>query len=286
MINNILAFPWKEFTEPPLPPGWKWASAWAVDKSQFVDTDGWAYGPDYPSLKWPPNSPKSGTKSPRDSVRRRRWIRTRQGTDEQATANQKFVDITVGAGCSAVLPWRSTSVDSNQCLQIRPSGDLSQSSYAWGRPVSVEKDSSSVDQASLSRQSTMKPGQRSPVSPLRLDHLEKKDLLWCCPGSSGRLFWLSVGSDASVLQTDLNVPVYDWKISASSPLRLENILPCSAEYRIWESLRDGKNIEREHGFVPSRGTVHIYSADIRNPIYVLLFVQGGWVMEKVMSSFM
>ncbi|KAL8484750.1 hypothetical protein ACS0TY_027161 [Phlomoides rotata] len=270
----------REFIEPPLPPGWKWASTWAVDKSQFVDSDGWAYGPDYLSLKWPPNSPKSGTKSARDSVRRRRWIRTRQGTDEQATANQKLVDITVCAGSSAVLPWRSTLRDSNQCLQIRPSSDLSQTSYAWGRPVSVEKDSSSVDQASLSRQGTMKPGHRSPVSPLRLDHLEKKDLLWCCPGSSGRLFWLSIGTDASVLQTDLNIPVYDWKVSASSPLRLENRLPCSAEFRIWESLRDGKNIEREHGFVSSRGTVHIYSADIRNPIYVMLFVHGGWVMEK------
>lgn len=175
------------------------------------------------------------------------------------------------------------SRDSNQCLRIRPSSDHSQASYAWGRPVSVEKDSSSVEQASLSRQSTLKHGNRTPISPLRLDHLEKKDLLWCCPGSSGRLFWLSIGTDASVLQTDLNTPVYDWKISASSPLRLENRLPCSAEFRIWERLRDGKNIERQHGFVSSRGTVHIYSADIRNPIYVMLFVQGGWVMEKVTS---
>ncbi|PIN00426.1 hypothetical protein CDL12_27074 [Handroanthus impetiginosus] len=270
----------KDFFEPPLPPGWKWASTWTIDKSQFVDTNGWAYGPDYQSFKWPPNSPKSGTKSARDAVRRRRWIRTRQQVDEGVTSNQNFLDTIVCPGCSTILPWRSTFWDSNQCLRIRPSSDHSQTSYAWGRPVSIEKDSLSLDQSTLSRQSSTKHGNKTPISPLRLDQLEKKDLLWCCPGSTGRLFWLSVGTDASVLQTDLNAPVYDWKISATSPLRLENRLPCSAEFKIWERLRDGKDIERQHGFVSSRGTVHIYSADIRNQIYVMLFVQGGWVMEK------
>lgn len=275
----------KEFFEHPLPPGWKWASTWTLDMSQFVDTDGWAYGPDYQSLKWPPNSPKSGTKSARDAVRRRRWIRTRQEVDDWARTNQNFLDTSIGPGCSSVLPWRSMSRDSNQCLRIRPSTANSQTSYAWGRPVSVEKDSLSVDQASLSRQTTMKHGNKIPIAPLRLDELEKKDLLWCCPGSGGRLFWLSIGTDASVLQTDLNTPVYDWKISVSSPLRLENRLPCSAEFKIWERLSDGRNIERQNGFVSSRGTVQIYTADIRNPIYVMLFVQGGWVVEKVIFLF-
>ncbi|KAL6576075.1 hypothetical protein OROHE_000546 [Orobanche hederae] len=270
----------KEFFEPSLPPGWKWVSTWTVDRSQFVDVDGWAYGPDYQSLKWPPNSPRSGTKSSRDAVRRRRWTRTRQEVSDCATTDGDFLDITVCPGCSSVLPWRSISRNSNQCLRIRPASDDSQASYAWGRPVSVEKDSLSVDQPLLSRQSTLKHGSKTIISPLRLNQLEKKDLLWCCPGSSGRLFWLSISTDASVLHTDLNTPVYDWKISASSPLRLENKLPCSAEFRIWERLRDGKNIERQHGFVSSRGTVHIYSADIRNPIYIMLFVQGGWTMEK------
>ncbi|KAH6757936.1 calcium-dependent lipid-binding family protein [Perilla frutescens var. hirtella] len=273
------SFSSREFFEPPLPPGWKWASTWTVDKSQFVDTDGWAYGPDYQTLKWPPSSPKSGTKSSRDAVRRRRWTRTRQ-EDERAIKNQSFLDITICPGGSAVLPWRSISRDSNQCLLIRPSSDHSQVSYAWGRPVSVEKDSSSVDQASVSRQSTLKHANKTQTSPLRLDQLEKKDLLWCCPGSNGGLFWLSIGTDASVLQSDLNTPVYDWKVSATAPLRLENRLPCSAEFKIWERLRDGKNIERQHGSVSARGTVQICSADIQNPIYIMLFLECGWVMER------
>ncbi|CAA0829437.1 calcium-dependent lipid-binding family protein, partial [Striga hermonthica] len=270
----------KGFFEPPLPPGWKWVSTWTVDRSQFVDSEGWAYGPEYESLKWPPNSAKSGTKSARDAVRRRRWTRTRQEVNDWAITNQDFLEVTICPGSSSVLPWKSMLRDSNQCLRIRPYSDDSQTSYAWGQPVPVEKDSLSVDQPSLSRQSTLKHASKTPITPLRLDQLEKKDLLWCCPGSSGRLFWLSIGTDASALHTDLNTPVYDWKISASSPLRMENRLPCSAEFKIWEKLRDGKNIERQTGFVASRGSVHVYTADIRNPIYVMLFVQGGWVVEK------
>ncbi|KAL3831089.1 hypothetical protein ACJIZ3_019891 [Penstemon smallii] len=206
-------------------------------------------------------------------------ISTINDSDDWARTNQNFLDITLNPGCCRVLPWRSMFKNSNQCLRIRPSFDRSQTSYAWGRPVSVEKDSLSSDQGALSRQNTLKHN-KTPISPLRLDQLEKKDLLWCCPSNSGRLFWLSIGTDASILQTDLNIPVYDWKISASSPLKLENRLPCSAEFKILERLGDGKNIERQQGLVSSRGTVHIYSADIRNPIYIMLRLQGGWVMEK------
>ncbi|EPS74076.1 hypothetical protein M569_00677, partial [Genlisea aurea] len=255
----------KQFFEPSLPPGWIWAgtSTWTVEKSQLVDADGWAYGSDFQTLKWPPKSSKSTMKSSNDVVRRRRWTRVRQGYDKHATTNKNFVDMILDPGYSSVVPWRSMSKNSSQCLQFRPSLDNSQTSYRWGNPVSFDY------------------GNKTSLSPSRLDQLEKKDVLWCCPGSSGRSFWLSVGTDASLLHTDFNDPVYDWKISASSPLRLENRLPCSAEMKIWEKpTREGKNIEREHSVVSSRGYVHVYSADIRNPIYLVMFVQGGWVMEK------
>lgn len=277
----------KEFFESPLPPGWMWTSSWTVDKSHYVDANGWAYGPDYQSVTWPPNSSKSGTKSARDEVRRRRWTRTRQEVDEcvaRSITDKTYLDTFINPGHSTVLPWGSMSKDSTQCLRIRPSSDHSQIFYAWGRPVSVEKDPLSVDPGTLSRQNTLKQGSRTPISPLSLNKLEKMDLLWCCPGSNGRLFWLTIGTDTSILHTDLNTPVDDWKISISSPLKFENRLPCAAEFKIWERMKDGKSIERHHGYVSSRETVHIYSADIRNPIYVMLVVQGGWAMDKVKLS--
>lgn len=188
-----------------------------------------------------------------------------------------------------VLPWRSTSRDSNQCLQIRPYVDHPQPPYTWGSAVTVGsgyvngKDQALVEQVSLSRQHASKQENKMSNFTFKLDKLEKKDVLLCCSSTGTKLFWLSIGTDASVLHTELNAPVYDWRISANAPLKLENRFPCPAEFTIWEKTKEGNCIERQHGIISSRGSVHVYSADIQKPIYLTLFVQGGWVMEKVRS---
>ncbi|KAH0635119.1 hypothetical protein KY284_037905 [Solanum tuberosum] len=273
-----------DFFEPTLPPGWKWISSWTVDKSQFVDIDGWAYGPDFQTLRWPPNSPKCSTKSAHNTVRRRRWTRTREQVKERGANNTD--NIVTCPGSSAILPWTCISKGSNHCLQVRPCLGYSQTPYSWGHPIAVGsafalgKDQTPIESSTLSRQNTVRHGNKMPISALKLNQLEKMDLLLCCPGGSGKQLWLCVGTDASVLHTELNAPVYDWKLSISSPLKLENRLPCGADFTIWEKLKDGNTVERHRGFMASRETVHIYSADVRNPIYLMLFVQGGWVMEK------
>ncbi|CAL1397515.1 unnamed protein product [Linum trigynum] len=269
----------KDFFEPPLPPGWQWASSWIIDKSEVVDGDGWAYGLDFHSFKWPPTS---RTKSSLDVVRRRRWVRRRQ--EVQTRFNKGNGDFVIDPGSSAVLPWNSTSKDSDHCLQVRPSVGHSQSAYSWGQEVSVGssyglgKDQTLTDQAVLSRQSTLKQGSKMPVA-FRLNKLEKKDVLCCCPSTGSKQYWLSVGADASVLTTELNKPVYDWTISINSPLKLENQLSCSAEFTIWEKAKGGYT-EQQHGVISSRESVHIYLADIHKPIYLTLLVHGGWVLEK------
>lgn len=190
----------------------------------------------------------------------------------------------IDPGCSTVLPWRCMFRDSSHCLHVRPCFDINL--YAWGSPVAVGavnvwgKDQQSTDQATLSRQYGLKTESKMSASYLRLDQLEKNDMLFCSPGTAGKNFWMSIGMDASVLQTEVNTPVYDWKISVSSPLKLENRLPCPAEFTIWERAKDGRSVERQRGVISSRGTEHLYNADIRNPIYLTLYVHGGWVLEK------
>ncbi|XP_042475866.1 uncharacterized protein LOC122057714 isoform X2 [Macadamia integrifolia] len=278
----------KDFFEPPLPAEWKWTSTWTIDKSHCVDLDGWAYGPDYRSIKWPPTSPKTCAKSAQDFFRRRRWIRTRQQViDENVDSLNKTVAVS-SPGASTVLPWRSMAKDSDLCLQVRPFVEHPQSPYSWGHAVAVgsgyayANDQSFVDQGSLSRHNTMKRGNMNPIFTFRLNQLEKKDIiLYCSPSNTSKeYFWLSIGTDASVLHTELNAPVYDWKISINSPLKLENKLPCPAEFTVWERTKEGNGVEKQHGIISSRKSVHIYSADIRKPIYLSLFVQGGWVLEK------
>lgn len=273
----------KDFFEPPLPPGWKWASGWSIDKFQYVDKEGWAYGPDIKNLKWPPTSSKSSTKSASDVVRRRRWICTRQTFSEQGIESLQGGVSTVHPGTSTVLSWRSTSKDSDQHLQVRPSFDNSQPSYSWGHAVAVGlsylfgKDQL-LDHGS--RQNSLTSN-----CSLKLNEIEKKDILLCCnPSSGSKQLWFSMGTDASVLNTELNVPVYDWRISINSPMKLENRLPCPAEFSIKEKTKEGNCVERHHGVVSSRQSVHIYSVDIQKPLYLTLFVQGGWVMEKVITN--
>ncbi|KDP27978.1 hypothetical protein JCGZ_19058 [Jatropha curcas] len=274
-----------DFFEPSLPSGWQWTSAWIIDKSAPVDDDGWAYGPDFHSLKWPP-TPKSGIKSAPDIVRRRRWIRRRQQLIGHGLSSMHGNLISISPGSSAVLPWRSTSKDSDQCLQVRPHVDHSQSAYSWGRSVTFGsgyafgKEQAFIEQGLVSRQNASKLGNKMPNA-FKLNQLEKKDALFCCSSGIGsKQFWLSIGADASILHTELNAPVYDWRISINSPLKLENQLPCSAEFTIWEKTDDDGCVERQHGIIPSRKGVHIYSADIHKPIYLTLLVQGDWLLEK------
>ncbi|KAI3834068.1 hypothetical protein MKX03_035864 [Papaver bracteatum] len=275
----------KDFFEPPLPSGWRWTTTWTVDKSRFGDIDGWAYAPDYQSLlKWPPNSSVSPAKSSLQVVRRRRWIRTRQPLSTGSISSMNDVVTILSPGSSSILPWRSTASDSDLCIQIRPHVEYPEPSYTWavGSGYARDNDQSFFEQGSLSRQNTMQRGNASSSFAFKLNQLEKKDVLLHCDPSSGgkQSFWLSIGTDASVLHTELNAPVYDWRISINSPFKLENRLPCPAEFTVWERMKDGVSIERQHGIISSRRSVHIYSADMKRPIYLTLCVQGGWVLEK------
>ncbi|KAL8205058.1 hypothetical protein R6Q57_010681 [Mikania cordata] len=280
--NRSFSYSTNNFYEPPLPPGWAWTSAWRIDKSDLVDMDGWAYGHDYQTLKWPPTLQNS-SKSAQDNVRRRRWTRTRQKLTDQHTPNTSGSEIHVlEPGCSFVLPWRSMSRDADSCLQIRPSTH-EESPCNWGCPIGLVSASpnGTNDQGQQQfKESSVKQGKKMSNFLFKLNQLEKNDTLWCCPITNCKQFWLSVSSDASVLQTELNSPVYDWKISVNAPLKLENRLPCPAQFTIWEKVNSGNTTERQHGLLPSRGVVPIYYTDVRSPLYLSLSLHGGWVLEK------
>jgi len=273
----------KAFFEPGLPSGWRWTSPWKIERLNFVDNDGWAYAADFQNLNWPSSSWRS-SKSPHDFVRRRRWVRSRQQSQEQSAEIPRKVLATVSPHSSTALPWTSMIRDMDLCLQVRPYSEKSEESYSWSQICSLGSESIPKQQhSSLSRQSTVKQSVvSSRNSVLKLAELEKKDVLSYChpPVSTERYFWFSVGIDASVVHTDLNVPVYDWRISFNSILRLENKLPYEAEYAIWEISTKSNMVEKQHGIVPSGGSVFIYSADIRKPIYLTLFLQNGWILEK------
>ncbi|CAA6659805.1 unnamed protein product [Spirodela intermedia] len=264
VVVNDTNIKMEDFFEPPLLPGWRWTSTWTIEKSPFGDSDGWAYGPDFQSLKWPPRSPKSSSRTSLDFFRRRRWVRERQKIED--TEDMRNVFGVLIPGSSAILPWSSMQYDSELCLQVRPCAEYPGDEYRW------------VILNPLSRQSSTRY-RNAPLtcSGLKLGQLEKKDIIMCCHASSSsrQNFWLSVGTDASVLHTDLNSPIYDWKISINAPLKLENKLPCNADFAIWEKTVAGSLVERHRGVLLPSGSETIYSADLRRPIYLTLFLQDA-----------
>lgn len=176
--------------------------------------------------------------------------------------------------------------EADLCLQVRPYAEGSKEPYTWSQMVTLDSSADQISNQKIgpSRQNTMKtPNVSLSNSVLKLNQLEKKDMLMYCNPTSNtnQYFWLSVGTDASVLHTELNAPIFDWKISVNSSIKLENKLPYEAEYAIWEKRVEGNMVERQHGIMSSGGNAFIYSADLRRLIYLTLFVQGGWVLEKV-----
>lgn len=91
-------------------------------------------------------------------------------------------------------------------------------------------------------------------------------------------------ADASILYTELNTPIYDWRLSVNAPLKLENRLPCKAEFIIWERPREGNPIRKSQGVASAGDSVYVYPVDLRRPVYLTWLAQGGWKPEKVITN--
>lgn len=241
-----------------------------------MDNEGWAYGADYQGLRWPPASPKCSKKSTFDFVRRRRLYRLRQRISPVC---ERQVIGTVEAGSSIPIPWKFIGVQTELCVQVRP-----ETQFGWGRTVGNSNPSSSgpVNQDVWPSGSLKSPSKRGMNGPaFSLNQLAKTEELLLCPGLEKGHSWLGIDVDPSVVHDELGGPVYDWKLTVHAPLRIENRLPCTADYVIWEKPSNASAIQRQHGVVSPGGSVYVYSADIRRPIYLTWRAQGGWRPEKV-----
>ncbi|KAJ7520829.1 hypothetical protein O6H91_19G024200 [Diphasiastrum complanatum] len=278
----------QEFLDVPLAPGWIWTSDWKVDHFGNVDNEGWFYGPDFQSLRWPPQSPKASKKSTFDFTRRRRWIRTRQRVPEDKHARTRKNLGALQPANSMSLPLASTGAETDFCVQVRPCVDTSEDEYLWGRAVRDLKSAASIRNPDAGQSAVRKPPQLTkggvPVSAFMLNQLEKTDELLLCvaantPGRKGHT-WLNMEADASILYTELNEAVYDWKLSVNAPLKLENLLPCNAEYIVWEKGSGANPVKQQHGVVSAGGAIYVCTVDIRKPIYLTWLAQGSWKLPK------
>eukprot|EP00898_Chlorokybus_atmophyticus_P001275 jgi/Chlat1/2148/Chrsp17S02730 len=252
----------EEFVEPPLPEDWSWTSEWRVETTGHVDKEGWCYASDFPKLRYPP-SESARKKGILDFVRRRRWVRERRRVPSAQARWRRSSVLQVPPGDTYYLPLDLVEQGKDMCVQLRPQLDSAHLT-GWGVDVTGQ-DSFAI--ASLS---------------------ETHKLLECrATVGSGSGSTVGIPSDSLYLCTyvrkhpvvAMNLSEYDTEMTVHAPFSIENLLPCRAQYIIWERRKGGQTVVCQTGSVASGQTVQCYTVDIRRPVY-LTFDPETWQMAN------
>ncbi|RDY03158.1 Vacuolar protein sorting-associated protein 13C, partial [Mucuna pruriens] len=257
-----------------LPPGWEWIDDWHLDTKSPNTSDGWIYAPDVESLRWPESF------DPEESfnfARQRRWLRSRK-----LIAEDLKHEISVGLlqpGETAPLPLSGLTQSVQYFLQLRPWISENSCEYSWSTVVDRPRPPEDA-------------GRGGQCSNLCVSALSESEELLCCSeihGTSGgsHKLWFCVSIQATEIAKDIHSDaIQDWCFVVKSPLIISNFLPLAAEYSVLEMQSSGHFLVCSRGVFLSGKTVQIYSADIRNPLFLSLLPQRGWlpIHEAVLIS--
>lgn len=249
-----------------LPSGWEWMGDWYLDTSSANTADGWVYAPDIESLKWPESfDPLKFV----NYARQRRWIRKRKQISDSVT--QEIPVGLLNPGDTLPLPLSGLTQSGLFVLQLRPSNLDSPDQFSW---------SSVVDRSGLLEDS----GRREVSSEICVSSLmESEELLYCNQisgtSSSGcQKLWFCVSIQATEIAKDIHSdPIQDWIIIVKAPLSITSYLPLAAEYSILEMQASGHFIACCRGVHTPAKAVKVHNADLRNPMFLSLLPQRGWL---------
>lgn len=116
---------------------------------------------------------------------------------------------------------------------------------------------------------------------------ESEKLLYCSEVSgssshSSRGLWFALTIHASEIAKDIrSESIQDWSLVINSPLSISNFLPISAEYSVLEMQASGHFLDCSRGVFAPGETVKVFNADIRDPLYLSLLPQKGWLPVHV-----
>ncbi|CAI5962204.1 unnamed protein product [Closterium sp. NIES-65] len=264
------------------PRGWAWVGAWHRDQAAPGDMEGWLYAPDFRSLASPDALANvAHSKGPFDFVRRRRFTRTRRRLPRPSGAPKEHVRTALGRWLPVTpsrCPWGCLSPGSDWCLQ-RWGGQCGGGQQGGGSAAAAAGDS--VCAAGPNAGGVVGEGRQARGAAAVPRHA--RVLVFCLEADGVKLQGgEGMGAAGGV----------DWRVTLRAPLQLENRLPCSAEYFVWEkpssSAAQGagsmvgasRSVARQHGVVGPGEAVHAYSIDIRCPVLLSWLPQGGWKQEK------
>ncbi|KAL8101699.1 hypothetical protein AgCh_033550 [Apium graveolens] len=257
-----------------LPSGWEWIDDWHLDTTSVITDEGWVYAPNIESLKWP------NSYDPLKFVnyaRQRRWIRNRRSVS--AVAKCEIFLGPLRSGQTLPLPLSALTQSGSYILCLKPSNGNNQNGYSW---------SSVLNNLGGSEDSNGHKQNEICVSSLT----ESEKLLYCSEVSgssshSARGLWFALTIHASEIAKDIrSESIQDWSVVISSPLSISNFLPIAAEYSVLEMQASGHFLDCSRGIFSPGETVKVFNADIRNPLYLSLLPQKGWlpVHEAVLVS--
>lgn len=256
-----------------LPEGWEWIGDWHLDTKSTNTSDGWIYAPDVEKLRWPESfDPKESS----NCARQRRWLRSRK-----LIADCPKHEISVGLlqpGETVPLPLSGLTQSVQYFLKLRPWTSANSSEYNWS---SVVNRPSQPEDA----------GKREQCSKLCVSALSESEELLCCSEMHGtsdgsHKLWFCVSIQATEIAKDMHSDaIQDWCLVVKSPLQISNFLPLAAEYSVLEMQPSGHFLACSRGIFLSGKTVHIYTADIRNPLFLSLLPQRGWLPIHVRYRF-
>lgn len=251
-----------------MPSGWEWVDEWHVDKTSVNTADGWVYAPDFERLKWPDSY---------DSLkyvnyaRQKRWIRNRKHT----TADYKS-HIVVGPlkpGETIPIPLPCLDQSALYLLHLKPSNTEGSNQYSWSSVMDISPQSLDSEICVSTLTETEKLLHSSEISENSSNTLRG---MWFC---------LSIQATEIAKDIQLN-PIQDWMIVVRPPVSISNYLPLMAEISLLEMQPSGHFLSCYRGVCGPGESAKVYNADIRNPLYVSLLPQRGWLPLHVSLFFL
>lgn len=239
---------------------------WRVDKTSVNTVDGWVYAPDFESLKWPDsfNSLKYV-----NYARQKRWIRNRKHTDMDFKSHIVVGPLKPGETIPIPLPCLDQS--GLYLLHLKPSNLEGATQYSWSSAMDISPQSQD-------------PERSKELSEICVSTLTETDKLLhsseISESSSNTLrgMWFCLSIQATEIAKDVQLnPIQDWIIVVKPPVSISNYLPLLAEISLLEMQPSGHFLSCYRGVSGPGESVKVYNADIRNPLYVSLLPQRGWL---------
>lgn len=263
----------QELSRVDLPSGWEWIDEWHVDNSSINTVDGWVYAPDFESLKWPVSHNSSEHVN---HARQRRWTRSKRHVAEDLKLQIMVGSLKPGEIIPIPLPGLDQSA--SYLLHLKPVTIEATNQYSWSSVMDISAESQDLERS----------GELPEVCVSTLTESEK--LLFCteiCESSSNssRGLWFCLSIQAAEIAKDNQFnSIQDWTIVVKPPVSIANYLPLMAEISLLEMQANGHFLSCYRGVSGPGESVRVYDADIRNPLYLSLLPQKGWLPLHVSLS--